>query len=392
MYAMHIITDTPTVNTIGYPTCQTWSRDSRSLFVESGRPRPDGTSHTGERQLLKIDIVDGKVAHLATLEAEKTDSYGPAHLVFSSDHHVDYAPLANTLVYYDMTGHNMYLLNLDTGRPARILHEPQGTIGDPPSISRAGTRVVYYALYPGIESRFFTGMVSAIFALDVDPVALEAKGEPWIIEAYPGRKGQTFAENPRDTVYVNHCQINPANKDHIAYAHEFGWAPTDGSIAKTRLWQAMVDGSDNRPLDRQKPGEGHTHEVFGPKGKSLYFVSSGAVWAVDFDTGKKRLIFEAPDHCPGHITVSPDERWIAADMWANEGTDSHGNPMSGILLVDTKTGEQRVLCRFPRGKSHPAHPHPNFSPDGRKIAFVIADGPNCQAAYVDISEIVEKAD
>ena len=40
---MHIVTDTPTINTIGYPTCKTWSRDSRSLFVESSRPRPDGT-------------------------------------------------------------------------------------------------------------------------------------------------------------------------------------------------------------------------------------------------------------------------------------------------------------------------------------------------------------
>ena len=40
---MHILTDTPGINTIGYPTCKTWSRDSRSLFVESSRPRPDGT-------------------------------------------------------------------------------------------------------------------------------------------------------------------------------------------------------------------------------------------------------------------------------------------------------------------------------------------------------------
>ena len=381
---MHIVTDTPTINTIGYPTCRTWSRDGRSLFIESTRPRPDGTSHPKERQLLKVDIEDGKVTHLATLEAEDVAPYGAAHMRVSSQYHADYAPEANTLVYYDMTGHNMYLLNLDTGKRARILHEPEGTIGDPPAISHDGTRVVYYVFYPGIENRFFTGANTVIFALDVDPVTCEAVGEPQVVVAYPGRKGSRFAENARDQVHVNHCQINPANKAHISYAHEFHGFGVDGNLMKTRLWQVMVDGTDNRPLDRQKPGDGHTHEVFGPKGDTLYFVSRGEVYAIDFATGKKRLVFDAVEHGACHITVSPDERWIAADMFSHADKDEHGNPMSGVLLVDTKTGRQQVLCRFPRGNSHPFHPHPNFSPDGKRIAFTIADGPNSQVGWVDV--------
>ena len=63
----------------------------------------------------------------------------------------------------------------------------------------------------------------------------------------------------------------------------------------------------------------------------------------------------------------------------------HGNPMSGVLLVDIETGEQRILCRFPRHQKHPGHPHPNFSPDGTKIAFTLADGDYSQVAVVDIS-------
>jgi Tol biopolymer transport system component len=384
---MRIITDTPGINTIGYPTCRTWSRDGRSLFVESGRLCPDGASHPGERQLLNIDVADGKVTHLATLEAEDTAKYGQAHLSASSHYHADYAPIrsGNVLVYFDMTGHNMYLLDPETGRSMRILHEPEGTIADPPSISTDGTRVVYYAFYPGIENRMFTGRVSVIFALDVDPVKLEAVGEPRVVVAFPARKGPTYAENPRDKVHVNHCQINPANKDHIAYAHEFHNIGVDGSLLKTRLWQVMADGSDNRPLVRQTPGEAHTHEVFGPRGECLYFVDylRQSVCAVELATGETRLIFEAPGHYPNHITVSPDERWIAADTWADEGTDSHGNPMSGILLVDTQTGRQEVICRFPRGQKHPAHPHPSFNPDGSKIAFTLADGPHSQVAFVD---------
>ena len=57
--------------------------------------------------------------------------------------------------------------------------------------------------------------------------------------------------------------------------------------------------------------------------------------------------------------------------------------MSGVLLVDIETGEQRILCRFPRHQKHPGHPHPNFSPDGTKIAFTIADRENSQVAVAD---------
>jgi len=285
-----------------------------------------------------------------------------------------------------MTGHNMYLLDLTTFRRERILHEPEGTIGDPPSISLDGSRVVYYVIYPAIENRYFTDLNSVIFALDVDPVTLKPTGEPRVIEAFPGRKGTTYADNPRDQVHVNHCQINPANKDHISYAHEFHGCNVDGSLYKSRLWQVMVDGTGKRPFVRQWPGDGFTHEVFGPKGHSLYFISNGGIYCTDFTSGQKKLLVDASNYGACHMSVSPDERFIAADLWLNEGTDKHGNPISGILLADTATGDHRILCKFPRLHRHPGHPHPNFSPDGRKIAFTLADGPNTQVAYVDLAD------
>jgi dipeptidyl aminopeptidase/acylaminoacyl peptidase len=383
---MRIITDAPGINTIGYPTCRSWSADGRSLFVESSRPGPDGPSIPGERQLLQVDIADGKVTHLATLEVEDVLQYRQGHVKGSSQYHVDYSPEANVIVYFDMTGHNMYLLDPDSGRCSRIVHEPEGTIADPPSISTDGTRVVYYVLYPAVENRFFTGVNSVIFAVILDPKKLEVSRSPRILLAYPGRKGPTYVDNPRDQVRVNHCQINPANRDHVSYAHEFHNVNVDGSLMKTRLWQVMADGSGDRPVIRQNRGEGHTHEVFGPKGTSLYYVDFWAksVFVVDLISGKRRLVFEAPEYLPNHITISPDERFIAADIWADWGEDEHGNRNSGILLVDTQTGEQRVLCRFARGPKHPAHPHPTFSPDGTQIAFTLADGENTQVAVVDV--------
>lgn len=384
----HVLTDTPGVNTINYPTCRTWSKDGKSLFFESSRPRPDGTSHPGERQLLRIDIADKKITHLATLEAEKdVAKYGKAHRIISSHYHADYAPQADILVYYDMTAHNMYLLDLNTGKQERILHLPDGTIGDPPSISMDGRRVVYYVFYPSVENSYFSDLTTVIFSFDVDPVALKAIGEPKIVLAYPGRKLPRHAENIRNQIFVDHPQMNPTNNDHISYAHEFSGFNPDGSLLTTRLWQVMADGSDNRPFVIQQPGEGHTHEVFGPKGKLIYWVTRGLVYSADFTSGEKKLVFDGSKYGGCHVAVSPDERWIALDLWLGEGNDEHGNPISGIMLVDTKTGEHRIVCKFPRLNGHPGHPHPNFSPDGSKIAFTLASGPETtQVGYVDVPE------
>lgn len=388
---IHIITETAGINTIGYPTCRTWSRDGKSLFVESERPRPDGSYRPPERELLKIDIADGRVTHLATIEAEDVSVYGKGHLEMSSQYHADYAPLANVIVFSDMTGHNMYLLDVETGRKARIVHEPEGTIGDPPSISPDGTRVAYYANYPAVENRLFTDRLSVIFCVDVDPENLEAQGEPRIVVSFPGTKGPKYAESPKDMVLVNHCQISPTDRDRICYAHEFRGYGIDGSLLKNRCWTVRADGSDNRPAVRQPADEGHTHEVIGPLGRELYYVDRKklSVCAVNLETGEKRTVFVAEESGPNHITVSPDERLIAADMWVRDGADEKGNPMSGVLLVDTKTGQQRVLCRFGRHDRHPGHPHPNFSPDGTKVAFTVADGPYTQVAWADVSGIEE---
>ena len=387
---VHYVTDEPCTNTIAYPTCHTWSNDGKSLFIESSRARPDGTKLPKERQLLKIDIATGAVTHLATLEAEDVKPYGKAQFGVSSQFHFDYAPDANVLTYYDATGHNLYLLDVATGKSKRILHEPEGTIGDPPSISPDGKRVVYYALYRSIGNRFFGGNTSAIFALDVDPVKLEATGEPRIITAFAARAETTQQRRMPDGVIINHCQVNPKDPDHYCYSHQFfSWG--DKTPTYTRCWE------NKRGLDRPivpSPEAGwQTHELIGPLGKSLYLVEIHDVLAVDLRTRKKRIIFNDRTKKATHITVSPDENWIAADMWDDLKTDKDGCHGSGILLIEAATGKSKLLCRIPRGNVHPRHPHPNFSPDGKKIAFVTAQGETgSQVAYIDITETVRNWD
>ena len=387
---VHYLTDDQHINTIGYPTCRTWSSDGRFVFIESTRPRPDGTSKPLERQILKIEAATGQTTHMAILDVENTAKYGDAHIRASSQYHFDYAPNADVMVYYDMTGHNMYLMDVSSGRSGLILHEHEGTIGDPPAITPDGTRVVYYVFYPSTPNRFLGPMTSVIFSLNVNPETLEAKGEPRIITAYPGRMVEAYKDKLRNGVVVNHCQVNPIDHDHFCYAHEFGGARPDGTLTMTRTWQNR-NGIDS-PVYRPKEGEWQTHEVIGPLGKCLYFVENRGVSAVDFETGQKRRVYDKDKYQAIHISISPDEKWIAADTWDGE-PDKDGCFHGGILLIETATGKSKLLCECLAGRGHPRHPHPNFSSDGKRIAFTTAVGPDrSRVAYVDISDIINNWD
>lgn len=350
-----------------YPTCRTWTRDGRRILIESHDPPA----------IESIDIETLKIERVAKCSG---GCYG-----------FDYAPGVDSLVSIDDGGHSLKLVNLTSGRTGVIHEEPEGTICGPPSISSCGTRVVYWSTWPTVANRFFDDYVTAIFAMDVDPGRCEAVREPWIVESYPRRKGKDWDRNPRAGIHVNHPQVNPADRDHICYSHEMLGATPDGSVDMCRLWQVMADGSDNRFLVRQPAGLHFTHEVIAPDGRSLIFPYMHGVGQVDFGTLAHRSIYYNPDCCPGHLTVSPDLAWIAGDTWGDRKEEA-GSPIQSIMMFETATRRFAHLCWFPRSHGHPTHPHPNFSPDGSRVAFAMLVDDTCQVACIDVREVQSRWD
>jgi Tol biopolymer transport system component len=391
------LTSVEYLNYSQYPHNKAFLEDDKYLIFESIRPRPDGSPSTGdgsdyrntERQLFAANIETGDIYWLAALEVEDVSEYGKYHLPMSTQYHNDYAPKTNSVVYYDMTGHNLYMLSLNTGEKKHILNVDEGTIGDPPTISDCGTRVAMYIAYPGPDSgATFAGRTTAIVYVDIDPKTNERIGDMQVVHTWAHQR-YPLPSNPNNAVNLTHAVINPANKEEISFCHGYGGV-SDGSVKTARIWYAKADGSEIRMACPTPEGRIHTHELWAPKGRLIYFVDikgTGGVSAVDPRTGKVNKLFEGTQPRCLHVSVCGRERRIVYDTQSSHETnplDEYQNHLEDIVLFDTATKKHTVLARQLEGLHHPRHMHPVINRRGDMVCFTVADKANSKVAVVKI--------
>ncbi|MCX6911076.1 MAG: oligogalacturonate lyase family protein [Verrucomicrobia bacterium] len=203
---------------------------------------------------------------------------------------------------------------------------------------------------------------------------------------------------------VGHIQFCPADDNILEYSGTPG----------ARIWTIRSDGSADCNLYPQQPGEWIVHESWLGDGSEIIFTHwPRALRAVSRDGARVRTVaafnswHESSDH---------SGRWIVADT---------NHPDIGLQRVNARTGERRTLChpnatsrgtqwtltepargagidtsiirgdrpeldRAPR-PDDPAsvygpqwsHPHPAFSPDGRRVVFTSDRGGWSQVYVVE---------
>lgn len=170
----------------------------------------------------------------------------------------------------------------------------------------------------------------------------------------------------RDAVW--HTQFCPDDADRLLYAGP----PT------SRLWTIRRDGAANRPLYAQQPHEWITHETWLGRDEVICVRWPEALLAIAVDTGQVRTLarFNA-----WHPSANRAGTLVVCDT---------NHPDIGLQVVDARSGQRRPLCYpgatnagahwagpFPyAAKPYPqvvapqwTHPHPSFSPDGRRVVF-----------------------
>lgn len=97
----------------------------------------------------------------------------------------------------------------------------------------------------------------------------------------------------------------------------------------------------------------------------------------DSNTGQSRRIPQLPKWRGDHPSLSPDGKLLVTDTKLDVIGGNEGD--WGIIVADVQGTNYVVLHRFnnSRGASswRPSHPHPVFSPDGRRVYFNVSDGP-----------------
>ena len=171
---------------------------------------------------------------------------------------------------------------------------------------------------------------------------------------------------------ANHLMISPYDKDLFFFAHE-----GDTFYASNRLWLYNDKTKKQWNIARQtltQDGELADcvgHEMWAPDGKGIYFAKYACspepprgVCYVDVLSGKYELLYSKYKYW--HVGVSQDAKYLVADT-------QYEPDQCEIVVIDRETDEEVVVDMVYMTGRHPCHPHPQMSPDNKKIIYTALD-------------------
>jgi oligogalacturonide lyase len=200
------------------------------------------------------------------------------------------------------------------------------------------------------------------------PVKIGKKAQFLLVDT-DSLKSEVILE--RDT--IGHPQFHPDDSNLLRYA-----GPYD-----TRIWVIRRDGSDNRLVyerDAEKK-EWIVHETWRPGTMEILTTNwARGVIGIDIESGTVRQVcnFNA-----WHPMVDRSGKWMVADtknpdigLQLFDVTDGIGEPHAVCLAEASNAGDHWNLgyCPYDDGPVNVyapqhTHPHPQFSPDGKRIVF-----------------------
>jgi oligogalacturonide lyase len=183
------------------------------------------------------------------------------------------------------------------------------------------------------------------------------------VNAATGHAEEIFS---REKFWINHVHLNPHNRDLILFCHEYSSQPD-------RMWILNTASGDCAPIPGQGINEWYEHEFWSWDGKRVYFhgglngddTAGFCGWCTPDGSEYHKFNHHTPGRAYGHYNLHPDGATMITDGEARPGC---------ISLVHLKDGQQEynVLCRhdsYRFGDDQRCHPHPSFTPDGKRVVF-----------------------
>lgn len=177
---------------------------------------------------------------------------------------------------------------------------------------------------------------------------------------------------------VTHVMICPTDPDLLYFCHE---GTTEYVSNRMWLYNAKTGKKYNFAKQRLDEdgnlGDCFGHEMWEPGGKGMYFVKypqspikPTGICHVDCETGKIEVA--ATGYRYWHVGVSGDGKYLMADTFE---PDMNDKSKSEVVVVDLSDGSENVID-VAKKEEHPAHPHPQLSPNNDKLIYTSLDKNN----------------
>jgi len=201
---------------------------------------------------------------------------------------------------------------------------------------------------------------------------------------------------------IGHLQANPLKPGEIMYCHE------TGGDADQRMWLVNGDGSGNRPVYVEGPGDWVTHEQFADADHVIFNLMGhtmklrqrpSGIMVVSLRDGRVENLGQTDSTTVTRSELKyfnsvniPQDESNTGGYWHNGVTyDGHwaaGDDFDGnVHLINRRTGKRTLLTAGHRMR--PDHAHPSFSPDGTRILLqsgMMTDGKTLSLVIVPVPE------
>ncbi len=170
---------------------------------------------------------------------------------------------------------------------------------------------------------------------------------------------------------ATHSMVNPSNPKEVFFCHE-----GDCHYITNRMWiysgeQNAVRNFYKQSLDKDGAnGDCCGHEMWAENGMDMFFVKYPAstiepkgIFKINIGSGQTKQI--AGQYPYWHVGVYRNGEILAGDTMGENG-DIH------VVLICG--GQEKIIADAKTTWQHPVHPHPVFSPSGRRLYFTTVDG------------------
>lgn len=199
------------------------------------------------------------------------------------------------------------------------------------------------------------------------------------VDAASGRTDELLT---LEKFWVNHVLVSPVNRDLILFCHEYSSQPD-------RMWLLDAGTGVCAPVPGQGPDEWYEHEFWSRDGSRICFHGGLRAdadrgfcgWCRPDGSDYLKAWHTTPGRAYAHYNLGPDGETMVTDGEARPGC---------ISRVQLHMGQQvfEPLCRhesYKYGDDQRCHPHPSFSPDGRRVVFTSNAGGSSNVYLVDWS-------